>query len=423
MDNCSLVELAYLMDEVKKASGAKNLIALLPLDIILHIVNYIDLDTVSRVLRVCKSWNKLFLNDHIWHHFCTIYGIPQSAYKISDNYYALAKTFYVKYKNFCACNFKEISFTAHLNAPIRDIVFIQSNYIVTCSQFPEVVIWDVSGKIPFAVSIITCASVSCMEYIPYCRWLILGTFQRDLVVWELSEDYQTNSCIFRYTNLHYNSIMCLCYDEFDNSIVSGGADSALVVSYYNQNTGQWNVKQILSNHTSKVTVLKIKNNLMSSGSSSGVIWLWKRGMLQSRHQSWLAVKSISLNTRIMSFDFYDDFMIAGFGLDAMLFIDSLDDFMRIDNRKSNDRLLYFLGHPIAFICSSRQNELLIAAVGERNFRAFLMVKKGPRCAFKACGNMSFNDECIVKVAKVSREGQVFCLGFSDGSVKILSLGS
>ena len=286
-------QLSYISSQVSNMIRI-DFISILPQELSLKILSYLDCQSLCNATKVCRKWQILADDDRVWYHMCEQHidrKCPNCGWGLPLLHMKRAR--FVKNASICATNntctkdsngklmrpwkviyrerFKVESNWRKGNCQVQEfkghmdgVLTLQFNYrlLFTGSYDSTVAIWDLcSNKLIRRLSGHT-DGVKTL-YFDEAK-LVTGSLDKTIRVW----NYKTGECISTYRG-HTDSVMSV--DAFKKIIVSGSADKTVKIWHVESRTCY-----TLRGHTEWVNCVKLhpKSFTCFSGSDDTTIRMW-----------------------------------------------------------------------------------------------------------------------------------------------------
>ncbi|CCF59968.1 hypothetical protein KAFR_0I01880 [Kazachstania africana CBS 2517] len=281
LSSCCFPQLSYISTEINDMIKI-DFISILPQELSLKILSYLDCQSLCNSMLVCSKWNILANNNMIWYHMCKQHidkkcpncgwGLPSLLKKKRKNNTDTTVTnthnpWKIIYKdrfkvelNWRKANCEIIDFKGHLDG----VLSLQFNYkyLFTGSYDSTVAIWDLYNNILIRRLNGHTDGVKALYFDD--KKLITGSLDKTIKIW----NYVTGQCISTYRG-HTDSVMSV--DAFKKIIVSGSADKTVKVWHIESRTCY-----TLKGHTEWVNCVKLhpKSFTCFSCSDDTTIRMW-----------------------------------------------------------------------------------------------------------------------------------------------------
>ncbi|AET39404.1 ubiquitin-binding SDF ubiquitin ligase complex subunit MET30 Ecym_4343 [Eremothecium cymbalariae DBVPG len=287
-------QLSFLSSQVQRLIKI-DFISVLPKEVSLKILGYLDCQSLCSAAAVCKRWKDLADDDSVWYHMCEQHidrkcpncgwGLPLLHMKraryieagegaLSCKGQTCAKSSLAKMRpwkvvyrerfkvesNWRKGVYKVQEFMGHMDG-VLSLQFTHS-LLFTGSYDSTVAIWDLcSGKLLRRLTGHT-DGVKCVRFDD--QKLITGSLDKTIRVW----NYVTGKCVSTYRG-HQDSVLSV--DSFRKIIVSGSADKTVKVWHVESRTCY-----TLRGHTKWINCVKLhpKSFTCFSGSDDTTIRMW-----------------------------------------------------------------------------------------------------------------------------------------------------
>ena len=225
---CGPQQLRLLSDELPNLVK-RDFITFLPLELALHIIRFLDYQTLGQCCMVSKSWSKLLSScSDIWAGFCDNLGVL-SSHKLAtidtDWKFELQEGLRRLRRLKCKSSFSaERVLTGHEECVIG--LCYKNGLLASGSQDRSVRLWDVqSGVCKYQLTCHTCTDLQFDD-----TQVVTGSFDNTLARWE----WKTGNCLTKYHG-HVGAVFSVDYNVEQDLLISGSSDQT--VKFWQMSTG------------------------------------------------------------------------------------------------------------------------------------------------------------------------------------------
>ncbi|CAG9761201.1 unnamed protein product [Ceutorhynchus assimilis] len=272
IDRCEPTQVRHMM-QVIEPQFQRDFISLLPKELALKVLSFLEPKDLLRAAQTCHSWRILADDNLLWKDKCRVAGVEEVSRRRGPlrtpgrtNHMSPWKSAYMRY-HAIEMNWR--------HRPLRTPKMLKGHddHVITCLQFSDNKI--VSGSDDNTLKVWSAVTGKCLRTLVGHTggvWssqmsgniIISGSTDRTLKVW----DAETGIC--RHTLFGHTSTV-RCMHLHGNKVVSGSRDATLRV--WNVDTGQF--LHVLVGHLAAVRCVQYDGRLVVSGAYDYMVKVWK----------------------------------------------------------------------------------------------------------------------------------------------------
>lgn len=261
LSQCCFPTLSFINSEVSSLIKI-DFISVLPVEISLKILCYLDCASLCNAAQVCKKWKSLADDDRVWHHMCEQHidrKCPNCGWGLPLMHMKRAREEYDQYHESKKRKIEEMENGKTINEPAiepkkrpwksvySERYKVEKNWrkgLYVCKEF--------TGHTD---------GITCLQF--NTKYLISGSYDATIKIW----DIQTKECIRTLVG-HTKGIRSLVFDN--QKLISCGLDSTIKV--WNYHTGQ--CISTYRGHEDAVVSVDFLDKTIVSGSADHTVKVW-----------------------------------------------------------------------------------------------------------------------------------------------------
>lgn len=380
----------------------ESLFSLLPVEIILYIFGFLNINDLCSAIRVSRRWKQIGCDGFLWKLQCAKYwenfiNFPKVSFdKRPDEHW---KDFFTKKyaqnKSWRSANFSQTTLTGHVGT-VWTLAFDDTK-LVTGSFDKTIKIWDRDTFKCIKTLRGHAYPIQCLQF--RGNLLVTGSLDNSIRLWDIESGESMGSITDRAHNF---DVFCLQFEG--DRLVSGSSDSSIKVWDMKTSSCLHSLK-----HSSCVTCLQFEGGRLMTGSADKTVKVWDLRSCSNRPVSTLSGHLES----VRCLQFVDNALVSG----------SNDGTLKVwDLRCANSCVSTLRGHAGGVRCLQFAGAVLVSGSADRTIRLWDLRSPPPSTPLSPPSNPPSSSTTLLRHATsvaclMWHDGLLVC-GFSDAKVKV-----